>query len=122
MRDRLPFWILAGAMLFFFGRSGGYPVFAGEILTDPTRPPVATAGQAVLTGHKPLKWQLTSTIIGSERRVAVINGQIVQIGEPIDGAVLEKVAPGSVFLVHEGRRLHLKLNGKPVKHSVRAAP
>lgn len=121
MRDRLPVWIVAGVMLLVFGRPGDCPVFAGETLTDPTRPPATAAGRAVLTGHQPLKWRLTSTIIGPERRVAVINGRVLQIGEPIDGAVLEKVASGSAFLVHEGRRLHLKLNGKSVKHSVRAA-
>jgi len=122
VRDRLSIWIVAGVMLLVFGRPGDCPVSAGETLTDPTRPPATTAGDAVLAGQTPLKWQLTSTIAGPERRVAVINGQILQIGEPIDGAVLEKVAPGSAFLVHDGRRFHLKLNGKPVKQSVKAAP
>jgi len=121
VRDRLSIWIVAGVMLLVFGRSGNSPVFAGEPLTDPTRPPATTAGQAVLTGHTPSKWQLTSTIVGPERRVAIIDGQVVQIGETIDGAVLEKVAPGSAFLVHEGRSVHLKLNEKPVKYSVRSA-
>ena len=121
MLERLPFWIVAGALLLVFGRTGGDLIFAGETETDPTRPLVTTAGKSVLTGHKPLRWHLNATLVGPERRVAIINGQSVEIGESIDGAVLEKVASGSALLVHEGRRLHLKLNGKPVKQSVVSA-
>jgi hypothetical protein len=120
--DRLPGWVAAGAVLLFLGEISCCPVFCGESLTDPTQPPVMTATQAVQNERTTQKWRLTSTVTGLERRVAVINHQVVKIGEPVDGAVLVGVAPGSAFLIHEGRRLHLRLKVMSVKQSLRTTP
>lgn len=122
MPDRLPGWFAVGAMLMLFGGGACCPVFGGETLADPTRPALMDAGQAVREGQELRKWRLTSTITGPNRRVAVINNRVVRIGESIGGAVLVEVVPGSAVLVHGGRRLHLKLNAKTVKHSVKTAP
>jgi hypothetical protein len=65
---------------------------------------------------------LTSTLIGPQRRVAVINNHAVQVGQKIDGAVLVEVEPGSAWLVQGGRRIHLKMNLTTVKQSPETAP
>ena len=122
MRKRLPVWFALGALLLILGGGFGCPVAGTETLTDPTRPPAVAADQSMRKGRQSPQWRLTATLIGPARRVAVINDRAMQIGETIDGAVLVEVASGSAFLVHEGRRLHLQLNAKTVKHTARTAP
>jgi len=118
VRSRLSGWIVAGAMLLVVGS----PVFGGEALRDPTRPPATTSGKTIQDGQQPLKWRLTATIIGPERRVAVINDRALQIGQNIDGAVLVAVEAGSALLVHAGREMQLRLHEMAVKRTVRKTP
>ncbi|BBO74769.1 hypothetical protein DSCW_21860 [Desulfosarcina widdelii] len=118
MHSRLQSWIVAGAMLLVVGS----PVFGGEPLRDPTRPPATGSGKTIQDGQNPLKWRLTATIIGPERRVAVINDRALQIGQNIDGAVLVAVEAGSARLVHGGREMQLRLHEMAVKRTVRKTP
>jgi hypothetical protein len=120
--DRLSGRIAAGAMLLVFGWMSDSPVFGGERLRDPTRPPNTVSGKTVPDAQQPVKWNLTATIVGPERRVAVINDRAVQIGQKIDGAVLVAVEAGSALLVREGKQMQLKLHKTAVKRTVREAP
>jgi MSHA biogenesis protein MshK len=107
--------MVIGVMLLSFGWGDSHPVFGGQTLTDPTRPPVSTVGKGAKKAQGPSKWRLSSTIIGPQRRVAVINDQAVQVGARIDGAELLAVEPGSAVLLRGGRKIHLKLNARTVK-------
>jgi len=120
--DRLSGRIVAGAMLLIVAGMGNSPVFGGERLRDPTRPPNTVSGKTVPDVQQPVKWNLTATIVGPERRVAVINDRAVQIGQKIDGAVLVAVEAGSAQLVREGKQMQLKLHKTAVKRTVRKAP
>lgn len=71
---------------------------------------------------QPLKWKLTATIVGPERRVAVINDRTVQIGQKIDGAELVAVETGTALLMHRGREMQLRLHEMAVKRIMRKAP
>jgi len=81
---------------------------AAQALRDPTRPPfsggAAPAGTPVLHG-----WVLQSVLISKERRHAVINGQLVSLGESVSGAELVAIAENRVTLrTTEGiRTVHL---------------
>lgn len=109
-------------MLLIFSAGSGCLASAGEILADPTRPPGLAVGRSVLSAKRPLKWRLTATIIGPQRRIAVINERAVQIGQKIDGAMLVAVEPGGVLLLHENRKSRLKLNATTVKRTVIEEP
>lgn len=54
-------------------------------------------------------WALHSTLVGPERRGAVINGQRVQVGDRIDGARVARIEAGEVLLDTPERRITLRL-------------
>ena len=122
MLDRSSGLFVVGTMLFFFSGASCCLGFGGKTLTDPTRPPAYTVGKPVQDGKKAQKWRLTSTIIGPQRRVAVINNQVVQVGQKIDGAVLVGVETGGALLEKAGRKIHLTLKVTTVKYSVGTTP
>jgi MSHA biogenesis protein MshK len=78
--------------------------FAQEILPDPTRLPtelsapvsnaIASSGPVIAS---PVH-QLQSVIISSARRAAIINGQLIKLGDPVGDAVLLEVNEGNVVL------------------------
>lgn len=63
-------------------------------LHDPTRPDVATTTAA----SSPSGWRLGSTLVAPHRRVAVVNGDTVQVGDRVDGATVAAILPGAVRL------------------------
>lgn len=97
-------------------------VFGGEMLRDPTRPPTSISKRTAPGEQRPLKWNLTATIVGPERRVAVINDRAVQIGQKIDGALLVTVEAGSALLVQGKKEMQLKLHEATVKRTLKEAP
>lgn len=109
-------------MLLVFGWVFFCPVVGGETLSDPTRPPVMTLGRPLPNAQEPMQWQLSATVIGPQRRVAVINEQALQVGQKIDGAELLAVEPGSALLLHRGREMQLKLNSITVKQALKVTP
>ncbi len=124
MFDRQTRWIAWGIALAFLGPGFCPPVSGQELLADPTRPAAAlgsgAGGGAAASG--PAKWTLTSTLIAPHRRVAVINGRVMQVGQKIDGAELVAVESGSVLLRRAGQRIELKLIAGNVKEAVKPAP
>ena len=79
---------------------------AAQALRDPTRPPpVASAKGAPARIEQP-GWILQSVLISPERRYAIINGEVVQLGGSIEGAELVAVAEERVTLrTREGLRI-----------------
>ena len=88
-------WLMAGIAL------PAAPLHA-QTLPDPTRPPpealAPAAGDAPHMAPRSGP-QLQSVLIGtSGREVAVIDGQVVRLGEKFDGALLVKVSKNEVVL------------------------
>jgi len=78
---------------------------AAQTLRDPTRPPAmsarGTAGKIEQSG-----WILQSVLISPERRYAIINGEVVRLGDLIAGAELVAVTEERVTLrTREGLRV-----------------
>lgn len=76
-----------------------------QALRDPTRPPAMSAkgaaGKIERSG-----WILQSVLISPERRYAIINGEVVQLGGSIAGAELVAIAEERVTLrTQEGLRI-----------------
>jgi MSHA biogenesis protein MshK len=122
--DRKKGWIAWSLALTLFGPVFCPPVSGQELLADPTRPTAAFRSGSGTGGTTavPAKWTLASTLIAPDRRVAVINGKVVQVGQKIDGAELVAIEAGSVLLSRGGRKIELKLMAGNVKEAVKPAP
>lgn len=79
---------------------------------DPTRP----ADYVGEEGANP--WELNAVFISSERRVAVINGISVTVGDMINGEKVMSINPDSVTVGNGNDIITLYLVDKNVKKSV----
>lgn len=89
----------------------------GQGLPDPTRPAIGSGSDAAGT---PL--QLQVVLIGrgpAGRRVAVISGQTLRIGDKFDGAVLSAIADNEVVLRSGNKVRVLKLFPAPERRDGR---
>ena len=79
---------------------------------DPTEPTplgktaLDASGQPIV--ERP-PWELTSTLVARDRKVAVINGRSVPLGATIAGARVKAVDADGAWIEHEGRRIRLDL-------------
>ena len=79
-------------------------------LADPTRP----ADTALFSTNQEFTaasngWVLNSTLVATDRRVAVINGQHVSEGESVDSATVLHIRKMDVLIQSGGKRITLKL-------------
>lgn len=101
-------WLLAGVL--------SAAAAAEEPLGDPMRPPTMQPETTAPTpGERVGRLQLTSTVVGPERRIAVIDGRRLRVGDRIAGARVTAIDPASVRLVAQGRRFTLRLLQQPIK-------
>jgi len=98
---------------------------AGAALDDPTRPPtLRDAKQRPAPMKRPpvTRWVLSSTLVSSGRRSAVINNRVVGRGDRINGAVVVDIQPASVRLRSRGREITLVMLKKNIKTPSRITP
>lgn len=102
------------SMLLALLLSGGVQA---QVLNDPTRPPVSIGTAADPAADKPkAEPELQSILISPTRRVAVIDGQTVALGEKFGEARVVRITEGEVVL-RNGQDLQvLKLFPKFEKH------
>ena len=95
-------WIIAGLVV-------ATPLWADDVLdslADPTRP---SSRGAVVTGVSQGGLLLQSTQVSPRRRVAVINGQRLSVGDAIQGATVTDIQPFQVTVQRAGRDIALRL-------------
>ena len=93
-------------LLAALGGVGAQPLSAAQDLRDPTRPPAIARTAGAAGSIERSGWNLQSVLISPERRYAIINGTVVQLGGAIAGAELVAVAEASVTLrTREGLRV-----------------
>lgn len=87
-----------------------------KVVREPKTKPRATAE----VQPAPAGWELTSTLIGAGRTLAVINGRTYPLSaelptraEPREALRLVAIEPGYVVLAGAGQRLRLDLTKKP---------
>lgn len=109
----------------------GAAELAPERNADPTRPPeawlarqapaAASGPQAVAPAEAPTKADAGPriTLVGSQRRLAVIDGQIVRTGDPINGARIVAIQPQVVILQTGAQRQVLRLTPGVEKKTAR---
>ncbi|HET7306369.1 MAG TPA: hypothetical protein VFK24_00920 [Gammaproteobacteria bacterium] len=81
-------------------------------LHDPTRPDYSSTARTV---HAAPRWQLNSTLISAHRRLAMINGKTVGVGERVDGATVVSIEPGAVRLRRGGHQFTIHLIADTIK-------
>lgn len=86
------------------------PLVSGETLTDPTRPPASLRsgvdGGTQIVSSGPV---LQSVLISSGRKVAIIGGQTVNLGEKFGDARVTKITESEVTLTGSNGVQILKL-------------
>jgi MSHA biogenesis protein MshK len=85
--------------------------FTATALDDPTRPPIVHNTDIMVgTDEQPaMLWDLSSILIGPNRRLAVINGQTVTQGDYIGKAQVTAIKAGEVTLTISGEQTHIRL-------------
>lgn len=81
-------------------------------MDDPTEPPFRSpSSMPVIEGEAEVvpELALSSILISSDRRVAVINGQILKRNELIQGVRVVAIEPGRVLLDNAGKKIELFL-------------
>lgn len=80
-------------------------------LRDPTRP----ADYSQKAGGVTEALHLDAVLISADRKIAVINGQNLGMGEQVGGNYIVDIQPNAVQLEGPSGRMELLLFGKPVK-------
>ncbi len=115
--------VLLFLSLGFFGLGALASVDAAE-LRDPMQPPplaLRKMRQAVAAKQpqvvkpkadqpKPKPLQLTSSLFSSDRKIAIIDDQMLQVGDRIGNARLVRLTRDSARLVRNGRTINLSLD------------
>jgi len=95
-----------------------------EVLIDPTRQPAELSVlpmSEVRANALPKSIKLQSIIISPERRAAIINGQTLTVGDPVDDETLVEVNEGSVVLQgKQGRKMLALFPGVEIRKRVPA--
>jgi hypothetical protein len=107
------------------GLASALPAQAADVfdgLPDPTRPPSSTpgGGESVASGVQGLVLQ--SVLIAPQRRLAVINGRTLAIGERIDGVTVIDIQPHEVVVKRASGELTLRLVPRYVSRSTNTTP
>ena len=95
---------------------------------DPMRPPNLIKPRTTKSQiQQPLiittpNFKLLSTLVAKERRIAVINDQIVAIGDVIQGAIVTDIDDQTVSLSFQGRSILLQLLEQQNTDKLRQTP
>ena len=115
---------IAVVVLLALGFFGVGALAKAEELRDPMQPPAlalqkfrqakwsgkSTPTKSSVSKTKPKPLQLTSILISPNRRIAIIDDQMLAVGDRIRGARLIKLTPMSARLVRKGKIIDLSLN------------
>lgn len=88
------------------------------LLVDPTRPllePVRPREPAPRLRDEPREYEVQSILVRRDRRLAVVNGQRVRVGDVVDGARVMQIGPGRVLLAVDGEVHEVRLNPRDIK-------
>lgn len=116
------------ALTALFAGSSASQAALAQALRDPMRPPAAAEASALQgAGAAPAAARLQSVLISPGRRVAVIDGRVVRLGERVGDATLVAISESQVVLQRADARETLKLNPvvekKPAaRRSVKVGP
>ena len=85
---------------------------------DPLRPP-GYSKTVVLPINKNKTWYVNEILASEGRRIAIVNGKMVKVGDTVDGAKVIKIASDKVKLHYKNRIIDLPLTLIPVKRLIK---
>lgn len=92
-------------------------IVQAQNIADPMRPPGRSAIRVVPDGSA--SWKLTAILVSPQRRLAVINNRLVEVGNRVSGARVKAISNYAVELeLSGGERLLLKPANYRVRRSV----
>lgn len=109
MSDRLFYDVIAAASLLL-----SLPANGAE-LVDPTRPSHVRGPTPSKTVRAPA-WRVQSIIVSPTRRLALINGRLVGVGDRVNGAKVVEILPYEVQLEYHGETRRISLVATQVKN------
>lgn len=81
---------------------------------DPMRPPTQAEIAAWFgdgsQANERSPFRLQSILLAPERRIAIIDGQRLRVGERLDDAEVQSIEPGRVVLERQGERIELTID------------
>lgn len=104
-RRQVAVLILSGLLVVLMPAGRG----SAASLPDPTRPPQRFISPAAPGSAVPKSWQLGSILIAPQRRVAVINGRPVSVGDRVNGAKVVAIESNQVRLQRGSREFVVNL-------------
>ena len=102
MRNRQTLQIVAGTILVAVANL----CLGADLLRDPTRPYTARELTAATAPH----FVVNAIIISSERRVAIVNGRRVGIGDKVGNATVIAIEKERMILELYGKRISAELH------------
>jgi hypothetical protein len=90
------------------------PAVAGELLDDPTRPSSARSASE-LRPPGPRELQLQGIVHHNERRVAIVDGNVLHEGDRIDNARIEEITADAVRYSRDGHHYTARIARKTVQ-------
>ncbi len=113
-------------LLLSLGFFGFGALASAEELRDPMQPPPLAlqkfreakwankprVNKASVKKPAPKTLRLTSILISRDRKVAIINDQMLRVGDKIDNATLVRLTRDSARLVRKGKVINLRLNNE----------
>lgn len=87
---------------------------------DPMRPPTqaeveAWFGRGTTTAER-APFDLQAILLGPGRRIAIVDGTRLRVGESIGNATVESIEPGRVVLSRAGQRIELNIDTHLTNH------
>ncbi len=104
-RRQITVLVFGGLLAVLLPPNGG----SAASLSDPTRPPQRFIAPVVSAPVVPKSWKLGAILIAPQRRVAVINGQPLSVGDQVSGAKVIDIESDRVRLRRGSREFVLDL-------------
>ena len=98
------------ALLALFGLLA-WPAAARDALRDPTRPYGVDSAPAVSAPGL----RVSAIFVSDVRRVAVVNGHAVRIGDRVDGATVTSIDESTVGFDYQGHALRAELDAATIR-------
>lgn len=84
---------------------------AAASMGDPLRPPeyVAVDAASGMKHASEPSWRVNEILFSGTRRVAIVNGVAVVVGDRVSGARVLNIEPTQVILVHKNKKITARL-------------
>ena len=87
-------------------------VLMQAVVADPTRPPAWLGNSQPTERSQPAaeNYDLQQILLSDKRQLAIINGQVLAVGEKLSGAKVMKISADSVVIKIGSKRKKLRLS------------